>query len=94
MVTFTVITKAATSLFAKIHKKKQRRPVILNDDDLDTWLDDCLDEHKIMEILDNDLPDDLLKAYPISKDLYKRNGGGNRAGIIEPVHYEEIAIEY
>lgn len=94
MVTFTVLTKEATPLFAKIHNKKQRRPVILKDDTVDTWLDDGLNEHKIIEVLDNDLPDDLLKAYPISKDLYKRNGEGNRADIIKPVHYDEIEIEY
>lgn len=35
-----------------------------------------------------------MKAYPISKDLYKRNGEGDRVDIIEHMHYEEIAIEY
>lgn len=90
MVTFTVLTKEATPLFARFHNKKQRRPVIIQDVDVDNWLNDTLNENEIMEILDNDLPDDLLKAYPISKDIYKRNGEGNRPDIIEPVHYEEI----
>lgn len=94
MVTFTVITKEATPLFAKIHNKKHRRPVILNDEQVDIWLSEALNEKEIMEVLDNDLPDDLLKAYPISKDLYKRNGEGNRVDIVEPVYYEEIGIEY
>lgn len=94
MVTFTVLTKPATPLFAKIHNKKQRRPVILQDKDVERWLDDALKEEEIMEVMDSDLQDESLQAYPVSKDLYKRNGEGNRADIIEPVHYDEIRIEY
>jgi putative SOS response-associated peptidase YedK len=94
MVSFTVLTKAATPLFAKIHNKKQRRPVILNDDDVDRWLDDTIREDDILAIIDNDLTDASIYACPISKDLYKKNGEGDRVDIITPVHYEEITIEY
>lgn len=94
MVTFTVLTKAATPLFAKIHNKKQRRPVILNDADVAKWLDDSLREEDILGVINNDLADGSMQAYPISKDLYKRNGEGDRADIITPVHYGEIETEY
>src|SRR5690606_27420120 len=73
MVTFTVLTKPATPLFAKVHNKKQRRPVILQDKDVERWLNDTLKEKEIMEVMDNDLHDSSLQAFPISKDLYKRN---------------------
>ncbi|MCK0157263.1 hypothetical protein MWU65_08755 [Cellulophaga sp. F20128] len=32
--------------------------------------------HAIQNVMDDDLPDELLQTYPISKDLYKRNGAG------------------
>ncbi len=93
MVTFTILTKAATPLFAKIHNKKFRRPVILKDADIDVWLDDALNEREVMEVIGDDMPDAKINAYPISKDLYKR-GEGDRPDIIEKVEYPEIEIEY
>jgi putative SOS response-associated peptidase YedK len=94
MVTFSILTKEATPLFAKIHNKKSRRPVILKDDDLAIWLDSALNENDISSIIQNDLSDDFLKAYPISKDLYKRNSEAVSANIIQPFHYDELAIAY
>lgn len=94
MVTFTILTKEATPLFAKIHNKKFRRPVILQDDDIDVWLDDTLKENDIMDVIDDDLADEGINAYPISKDLYKRSGEGDRPDIIEKVEYEEVKIDY
>lgn len=93
MVTFTILTKEATPLFAKIHNKKSRRPVILKDSDIDFWLSDALTENDISNLIQNDLSDEFLKAYPISKDLYKRNGEADRDDIIKPVVYDEVEIE-
>ncbi len=93
MVTFTLLTKAATPLFAKIHNKKERRPVILQDDAIAIWLDNTLSEDAIYKVITDDMPDTSLHAYPISKDLYKRNGEGDRPDIIEKVAYEDIEIE-
>ncbi|MCK0157266.1 SOS response-associated peptidase [Cellulophaga sp. F20128] len=94
MVTFSILTKEATPLFAKIHNKKFRRPVILQDDDIDVWLDDTLTESDVQNVMDDDLPDELLQTYPISKDLYKRNGAGDRPDIIRRVDYKEVEIAY
>lgn len=94
LVTFTILTKKATPLFAKIHNNKERRPVILRDDDIDIWLDSTLEESDIMGIIKNDLPDLDINAYPISTDLYKRNGEGDRPDIIEPVTYADLEITY
>ncbi|MFS4447308.1 SOS response-associated peptidase [Maribacter sp. 2307UL18-2] len=94
LVTFTILTKEATPLFAKIHNKKNRRPVILNDEDIDTWLSNDLDQDEVNEVIYEDLPDEELNAYPISKDLYKRNGEADREDIIEKVEYEELEIDY
>jgi len=94
LVTFTILTKEATPLFAKIHNKKNRRPVILTDEDVDVWLDNSLKEDDILNVIDDDIPDAMIDAYSISKDLYKRNGEGDREDIIERVEYDEIQIDY
>lgn len=94
MVTFTILTKAATPLFAKIHNKKNRRPVILQDADIDVWLDSSLSEFEVQNTIDDDMADADLNAYPISTDLYKRGGVGDREDIIKRVAYEDLEIEY
>lgn len=94
MVTFTILTKEATPLFAKIHNKKNRRPVILSDEDIDVWLDNSLTEDDVLNVIEDDLADASINAHPISKDLYKRNGEGDRPDIIEKVAYAELEIDY
>lgn len=94
LVTFTILTKAATPMFAEIHNKKNRRPVILQDDDVDVWLDNTLNESDVYNVIDDDLPDVDINAWPISKDLYKRGGEGDRPDIIERVEYADLEISY
>lgn len=94
LVTFTILTKVATPMFAEIHNKKNRRPVILQDDDIDVWLNDGLSESDVYNVIDDDLSDADINAWPISKDLYKRNGEGDRDDIIEKVEYEDLELEY
>lgn len=93
MVTFTILTKAATPLFSKIHNKKNRRPVLIKDTDINQWLDSSCNEPQIQKLIDFDMDDNQLKTYPISTDLYKR-GEGDREDIIEAVNYTDIEIEY
>ena len=92
--TFTILTKAATPMFAEIHNKKNRRPVILQDDDVDVWLDNTLNESDVYNVIDDDLPDVDINAWSISKDLYKRGGEGDRPDIIERVEYADLEISY
>lgn len=94
MATFSILTKEATPLFSKIHNKKNRRPVILHDRDIEKWLDKSTTREKIQDLMDNDLPDRELRAYPISRDLYRTKVDTNNPEIIEKVEYEEIEIEY
>ncbi|PKA97367.1 SOS response associated peptidase (SRAP) [Flavobacteriaceae bacterium MAR_2009_75] len=93
MVTFTILTKEASPMFAKIHNKKNRRPVILQDEDIDVWLSDNLTEKDVHSVINDDLKDNEINAYPISKDLYKR-GEGDRPDINKKVDYQELTIEY
>ena len=92
-VTFTILTREASPLFAKIHNSKKRRTVILEDSKVQEWLSDDLIQTDVERLMLNDTHDSEIDAYPISKDLYKR-GEGNREDIIEKVEYEEIEISY
>ena len=92
--TFTILTKPATPLFSKIHNQKFRRPVILNDEDIEVWLDDSLNENDIQTVINEDMADNELTAYPISKDLYSPKVDSNIPEVIEKVDYSEIEIDY
>lgn len=92
--TFTILTKDATPLFSKIHNTKNRRPVILNDEIVEDWLDSRLTENEILNLIQDDMDDAALHAYPISKDLYSPKVDSNRPDIINEVHYKELEIEY
>ena len=92
--TFTILTKDATPKFAEVHNDKKRRPVIISDEDVDSWLLDGNLQSDIENIMEDDLWDGELDAYPVSKDLYSRTIDSNYKGIIEKVEYAEIGIEY
>ncbi len=100
MVTFSIFTNKATPLFEVIHNQPSnkhgdfRRPVVLQEGDIEYWLEDGLDKEEIIDIMDNDLEDAYFDTWPISKDLHKRNGEGDRPDIIDKVEYEEIDIKY
>lgn len=92
--TFTILTKEATPLFAKIHNSKKRRTVVLTKETEKIWLSDSHGESEIQEIIDNDLPDSEFKAYPISKDIYSPKVNSNRKDISKPVDYPGLTIDY
>lgn len=94
MATFSILTKKATALFSKIHNKKNRRPVILHDSDIEKWLDTSSTREEIQGLIDNDLRDFELTAYPINRNLYKHSVDTNNEEIISKIDYEEIEIEY
>jgi len=92
--TFSILTKAASPLFSKIHNQKKRRPVILKDVDMDRWLDNSSTRETVQQLIDNDMPDDQFAAYTIHRDLYRTKVDSNRPDITEKVDSEEIAIAY
>ncbi|WP_047246922.1 SOS response-associated peptidase [Maribacter thermophilus] len=94
MVTFSILTKEATPLFAKIHNKKNRRPVIIQDNDIHVWLDNNLKEEEVYKVIEDDLSDSDINTYPISKDLYSRSINSDRPDIIEKVVYEDLKITF
>jgi len=92
--TFAVLTKEATPMFADIHNEKKRRPVIIDDENLDAWLHNGNNESDVQDLIDDDLWEGELEAYPVTKDLYSRSVDSNYPGIIDKVDYEEVSISH
>jgi putative SOS response-associated peptidase YedK len=68
--TFTIITTEPNELLGKIHNEGQRMPLILTPDKWDQWLND-LDKDRTVKMM-QPLADGLLKAHPVTNDIYKR----------------------
>ncbi|RYH75530.1 SOS response-associated peptidase [Flavobacteriaceae bacterium 144Ye] len=90
VITFTILTKEASPLFAKVHNKKNRQPVILDVDNMHNWLSVDLNENDITEILNTNYSEETLEAYPVSKDLFSPKIDSNVPSILRKVEYEEL----
>lgn len=100
-VTFSLLTKEAPegSKYAIIHNKKNRdgenRQVIpLAKNQIEEWLSDDLGEDDIFEIINNDLPQDQINAYSVSKDVFSRTVNSDYPEIIDKVEYPQVQIPY
>lgn len=72
LVTYTIFTKKASSMFAEIHNSKKRQPLMLGQDETKVWLNQDSTEDEITELLTYELDNNQLEAYPVSKDLNRR----------------------
>lgn len=91
-VTFAILTKDASPLFAKIHNKKNRQPVMLSAELEKDWLKDDLDQEEIKAMLNQNFDEDQLDYYPVSKDLFHPKVNSDVEGILEKVEYEELEV--
>lgn len=92
VVTFTILTKKASPLFAKIHNKKNRQPIILNRDFEQDWLKDDLNENGVKELINLNYNEDLLSAFTVSRDLFSPSINSDIPSIIDEVKYEGVII--
>jgi putative SOS response-associated peptidase YedK len=92
--TFAVLTKPATPMFAKVHNDKKRRPVLIAEQNIDAWLHNGNTESDVQELIDDDLWEGELEAYPVTKDLYSRKVDSNYPEINEKVSYPEVSITF
>lgn len=90
VVTFTILTKKASPLFAKIHNKKNRQPVILPNDFEKQWLKDDLNENGITEIINLEYNEENLSAYTVSRDLFSPKVNSDVESILGAVDYVEL----
>lgn len=86
----TILTTEANPFFAEIHNKKKRMPLVLDPHFYEDWLDDGMSEQMINEIIATGFTSSKFKAYPISRDLYKRNIDTNKPYIIEEVEKDTL----
>uniref|UniRef100_UPI004047CC18 SOS response-associated peptidase n=1 Tax=Mariniflexile sp. TaxID=1979402 RepID=UPI004047CC18 len=89
-ITFSILTKNASPLFEKIHNLKKRQPVILDQVQIQEWLDRGINQGAINGILHTEYPESRLEAYSISKDLFSPKVDSNVESIIDRVEYTEL----
>lgn len=89
-ITFTILTKEASPLFAKIHNKKNRQPVILDSEMTDNWLSSNLAETEVTDVLKFSYPENLLDVYSISKDLFSPKVDSNTKEILNKKEFTEL----
>lgn len=90
-ITFTILTKAASPLFERIHNTKKRQPVILEDAQAHDWLDVNLGQGDLKDIIQSEYPESNLETYTVSKDLFSPKVDSNVETIIDKVVYPELA---
>jgi len=90
--TFSILTKAATPLFEKIHNKKKRQPILINPNQEQAWLQDNLNDNQIQELINLQYPEDQLNPYTVTKDLFSPKINSNTPGITEKIHFEGVEI--
>src|SRR5262245_786947 len=84
MLTFTVITTAPNRWMALIH---DRMPAILQDDQIDAWLDPIVSNPRQLEELLKPPPEGFLDCYPVSRSI-------NSVRFDEADYAERIDLDY
>jgi putative SOS response-associated peptidase YedK len=93
-VTFAILTKEASLLFAKIHNKKNRQPVILYLDQKEDLLSGDLDQKEIEKITEKDYDLAQLKSCPVSNDFFHPKINSDVEPILNRVEYEEYEVGF
>jgi putative SOS response-associated peptidase YedK len=80
-----LITVPANELFEKVHNKKKRMPLVLDNTFTESWIDHDNNQKHIEELMRVGFTSQEIKVYPVSNDLYQHNKETNTADILEPV---------
>ena len=91
-VTFSIITKEASPLLAKIHNLKKRQPLILDLEQSKEWLSPNVSKLQIKELTRLNYPEEQLQAYTVSKELFSPKLDSNMVSILDEVKYGGVAI--
>ena len=91
-VTFAILTQEASPLFTKIHNKKDRQPVIFNDEQVSQWLNHDLNQKGIEDLLESHYEEDQLEYYPVSTDLFSPKINSDVEVIMDRVEYQELEV--
>lgn len=83
--TCSILTMEANTFFSEVHNKKKRQPLILDEDCYDEWFDPNLKQANVLELIKHGFTAKEFNAYPVSRDLYKRNIDTNSDDFIRKV---------
>ena len=87
--TFSVVTTAANRLMEIVHNVKKRMPVVLEESQIDSWIDpaaDVTDIHKLSA--SRDIP--WLRAHPVDRRANSNQRAANVPDIQLPFAYSEL----
>lgn len=82
--TTTILTTQANTFFAEVHNQKKRMPLVLDEDLIEDWLDEGMNNQSLNEIMATGFTRKTFKAHSISRDLYKKNIDTNKPYIVKP----------
>ena len=91
-VTFAILTKEASPLFVKIHNKKNRQPLILDDEHEKEWLENDLDQDDIQKLLNYSYDQTQLEYHPFSSYLFHPKVNSDVESTLDRVEYEGLEI--
>jgi putative SOS response-associated peptidase YedK len=86
----SILTMPANDFMEDIHNSAKRMPIILDPQFENTWLDESLTEDAVKDLIKVSFTKEELQAYPVSKDLNKRNVDSNNSFILSLVEYPEL----
>ncbi|MCC4211331.1 SOS response-associated peptidase [Leeuwenhoekiella parthenopeia] len=91
-VTFTLLTKEASPLFAKVHNKTgdKRQIVLLNEETEKDWLDPNLKEADIKAFFGDYYDEKKLTTYPVSRAVQGRKNILDGEEAVERDDYEQL----
>jgi len=91
-ITFSIITKKASPLFEKIHNKKKRQPLLLDQETAEEWLQ-VVEQSAIKNFLNFQFYDNQLETYPVSNALFSPKEASNHKEIIHKENYPELEFK-
>lgn len=89
-ITFSILTKKASPLLEKIHNLKKRQPVILEEEQIKSWLDSNISQEAVRDIIHTDYSESKLEAYSVSKGLFSPKVDSNVESMINKEEYSEL----
>jgi putative SOS response-associated peptidase YedK len=82
--TFAIVTTAANELMARVHNKKKRMPLLLDEDHAMRWIDPALTEAGLRELTHFQYPSTGMNVQTIRKDFRES------VDPTEPFQYPEL----
>lgn len=88
--TYTMLTRPANGLMAKIHNSKKRMPCLLTPEQEKAYLEESLKKEEVLELLTIPYESGKLDAHPISRRITSRKEPTDVPEVLEPHEYAEM----